>query len=143
MPDDADEIGGGSIGLEYAGGWFRGIVSELHSAGLPLSVHSNALEAARAVKTEPGLLFGFSVYSTLATPQFIQVFDTERVPGAGEVPAAVFHVNGASLASGDHLAVSYIFPGRFHRYGIWIVNSTTAATLTAGAANCFFDVQYV
>lgn len=132
-----------AIALEYAGGWFRGIVSELHSAGLPLNIHSNAFESVRQVKSEPGLLFGFSVFTSLATPQFIQVFDSDRAPASGETPAAVFMVNPASLASGDTLAVSYIFPGRFHRYGIWLCNSTTAPTLTAGLANCFYDVQFV
>lgn len=135
MPEDV-------LDLEQSGGWLRGVVSELNSAGLPLSVHSNVLEAARAVKTEPGLLFGFSAITTKATPQFIQVFDTERAPSTGEIPAAVFLINGGSVAAGDHLAVSYIFPGRFHRYGIWLANSSTLATLTAGSADCFFDVQY-
>lgn len=131
------------IGEEhYVGGWFRGIVSELHSGGLPLSVHSNVAEASRQVKTEPGLLFGFSVCTTKATAQFIQVFDVSSAPANGAVPAAVFLINQAASANGDTLAVSYIFPGRFHRTGIWIANSSTMATLTAGSADCFFDVQY-
>ena len=142
MDYDDPEIESNVIGLEAAGGWFHGIISELQSAGLPLSIHSNVLENARAVKTEPGLLFGFSVLTTLATAQFIQVWDIERAPSSSDIPAAVFTINGAAIASGNHLSVSYIFPGRFHRYGIWLTNSTTALALNAGAANCLFDVQF-
>lgn len=124
--------------LEERGGWFRGVVSELHTSGLPLNAHSNALEKVRFVKAGPGLLFGFSALSTNVAAQFVQVFDKHDAPTNGDVPDAVFSVAAASVQ-----AVSYIFPGRFHKYGIWIANSTTAATLTAGAADTFFDAQFV
>lgn len=124
--------------LEQRGGWFRDVVSELHTSGLPLNAHSNALETRRFVKAGPGLVFGFSAASTNVAAQFIQLFDSHDAPGSGAVPDAVFAV-GASAT----LAVSYIFPGRFHKYGIWLANSTTAATLTAGAADTFFDAQFV
>lgn len=125
------------LGIERAGGWFGGIVRELHSSGLPLNSHSNAYEAKHRAKTGPGLLFGFSVYSSAVAAQFIQVFDKTDAPATGDIPEAVFTV--ATIA---HLAVSYIFPGRFHKYGIWVANSSTGPTYTAGAADCFFDVQY-
>lgn len=130
------------VELDYAGGWFRGIVRELHTSGLPLNAHSNAAVASQLVKAGPGLLFGFSVMTSKATAQFIQVFDSHDAPGSGAVPDAVFQINGGAQASGAHLAVSYIFPGRFHKYGIWLANSSTLATLTAGSADCFFDAQF-
>lgn len=130
--------GAGVLGLEHAGGWFSGIVRELHASGLPLNSRSNVYENRREAKAGPGLLFGFSVYSSNVAAQFIQVFDKHDAPANGDVPDAVF-----TVATVAHLAVSYIFPGRFHKYGIWVVNSTTGPTLTAGAADCFFDVQYV
>lgn len=128
---------GDPIGLEYVGGWFRGIVSELHTSGLPLNARSNVYANALLVKSGPGLLFGFSVYNSKNAAQFVQVFDSHDAPAAGAVPDAVF-----TVATVAHLAVSYIFPGRFHKYGIWIVNSSTGPTLTAGLADCFFDAQY-
>jgi hypothetical protein len=117
--------------------WFRGIVSELHASGLPLNTHSNAYENRRNVKQGPGLLFGFSAYSSNVAAQFIQVHDKHDAPVTGDVPVAVF-----TVATVAHLAISYIFPGRFHQYGIWVVNSTTGPTYTAGAADTFFDVQF-
>lgn len=117
--------------------WFRGIIRELHSAGLPLNTHSNAYENRRSVKQGPGLLFGFSAYSSLGAVQFIQIHDKHDAPATGDVPAAVFTVGAAG-----HVAISYIFPGRFHDYGIWVVNSSTGPTYTAGAADTFFDVQF-
>ena len=117
--------------------WFRGIIRELHTSGLPLNTHSNGYENKREVKAGPGLLFGFSAYSSNAAAQFIQVHDKHDAPATGDVPVAVF-----TVATVSHLAISYIFPGRFHQYGIWVVNSTTGPTYTAGAADTFFDVQY-
>ena len=117
--------------------WFRGIVQEMLVSGLPLNSHSNGYENKRAVKTAPGLLFGFSAYSSNVAAQFIQVHDSQAAPATGAVPVAVF-----TVATVAHIAVSYIFPGRFMQYGIWLVNSTTGPTYTAGAADTFFDVQF-
>jgi hypothetical protein len=125
------------IGAELETRWFRGVTAELLSSGLPLNVHSNVYENGHRAKPGPGLLFGFSVYSSNVATQFIQVHDTQTAPATGAVPAAVFAVGAAS-----HLAISYIFPGRFHDQGIWIGNSTTGPTYTAGVADCFFDVQF-
>ena len=124
--------------LERKGGWFRDTISELHTSGLPLNAHSNAYANAIRVKSGPGILFGFSAYSSNSGAQFVQVFDSHDAPGSGDVPDAVF-----TVAATGNLAVSYIFPGRFHKYGIWIVNSTTGPTLTAGAADTFFDAQFI
>lgn len=129
---------GNLLGVEAAQGWFGGIVRELHAAGLPLSVHSNAYENGRQIKAGPGLLFGFTVYSSNVAAQWIQLHDRQTAPGTGAIPAVTLTV--ATIAN---LAVSYIFPGRFFQTGIWIGNSTTGPTYTAGAADCFFDAQYV
>lgn len=122
--------------------WFRQILKEMMISGLPLNASSNKVAAAFQVKPAPGLMFGFSVLTSKATAQFIQVHDSMAAPASGAVPVAVFQINGAAIATGDHLAVSYIFPGRFFKYGIWLANSSTAATLTAGSADCFFDAQF-
>lgn len=130
--------GGSVLGIERAGGWFGDIIRELRASGLPLNSRSNAYEKLHNAKTGPGLLFGFSAYSSNVAAQFIQVFDSQDAPASGQVPDAVF-----TVAATNHLAVSYIFPGRFMRYGIWVANSTTGPTYTSGAADTFFDIQFV
>lgn len=140
VPPGADGLGP-ALDIPY---WFRGMAGELLTSGLPLNAHSNVLESRRLVKSGPGLLFGFSATTSKATAQWIQLHDkqADNPPTAGDVPVAQFQVNGAAIATGDTVAVSYIFPGRFFLYGIWIINSTTLATCTPGAADTFYDAQY-
>ncbi|MGH2835420.1 MAG: hypothetical protein ACRDUT_00080 [Mycobacterium sp.] len=126
----------GLLGLE-PGDWIRRILAEAVVGGLPVSTHSNVYETGRLVNSGAGLFFGFSVYNSNADPQFIQLFDLTAAPASGSVPEAVFTAAGTS-----HLAVSYIFPGRYFRTGIWIGNSSTGPTYTAGGADCFYDCQY-
>lgn len=130
------------IGLEYAGGWFRGILQELHTSGLPLNASSNVDSNILQIKQGPGLLFGFTADTSKATAQWILLFDSKDKPVNGVVPVATFQINGAAVAGGNDLAVSYIFPGRFHKYGIWLANSSTRTTLTLGSADTFFDAQF-
>ena len=104
---------------------------------LPLNIHSNAYEATRQVKTGPGVLYGFTVYSSKASAQFIQVHDLTAVPASGAIPAAVFTIGATA-----NLPVDWV-PGRVFEYGCWIVNSSTGPTYTAGLADCWFDVQFV
>src|SRR5690348_15378178 len=103
----------------------------------PLNVHSNVYEATRLVKSGPGVLYGFTVYSSKASSQFIQVFDSATAPASGAVPATVLTVGATS-----NVAANWI-PGRTFLYGCWIVNSTTGPTYTAGLADCWFDVQFI
>lgn len=106
-------------------------------SGLPLNIHSNALAASIIAKTGPGALYGFTVLNTNAGAQYIQVFDATSLPADTSLPAVVFRVPG-----GSHLPIEYTTPRAF-QYGIVLCNSSTAATKTIGAADCFFDVQYL
>jgi hypothetical protein len=103
----------------------------------PLSVHSMAYESARVIKTGPGILYGFTAYSSNAAAQFIQIFDAATLPAAGAVPAVLL-----SVAATSTLGVNWL-PGRAFQVGIVIANSTTGPTRTAGAADTWFDAQYV
>ena len=103
----------------------------------PLNIHSNALAASLVVKSGPGKLYGFSIYSSRASSQFIQVFDATSLPADGAIPAAVFTVGATS-----NLAANWI-PARTFLYGCVVCNSSTAATKTIGSADCFFDVQFI
>jgi hypothetical protein len=115
-------------------GW--GTPSE-DEANEPLNVSSIAYNNFLHVKHGPGRLYGFTVYSSNASAQFIQVFDSSRKPNNGEIPAAVFTVSGVS-----NLPIQW-FPWRTFLSGCWILNSTTGPTLTAGAADTWFDAQFL
>jgi hypothetical protein len=104
---------------------------------VPLNVHSAAYEIGRQVKTGPGYLFGFTAYSSNVAAQWIQVFDCVGSPASGAVPVAAFKVAAAS-----HLYQNWV-PARTFLVGCWIGNSTTGPTYTAGAADTFFDVQFL
>jgi hypothetical protein len=107
------------------------------ASNLPLNIHSNALAASISVKSGQAILYGFTVLNTNASAQYVQVFDARTLPADGIVPAVVVRVAGA-----DDKGVQWI-PGRTFRQGIVICNSSTPDTKTLGAADCFFDVQFV
>ena len=123
---------------ELGEGWAGRFAGFDPSRGFPDSSTSLALEAAHTVKSGAGSLFGFSVYSNKASSQFILVFDSQTIPGSGAVPVLVYTVGATS-----NLGVYYGTVGRAFGQGIYIANSSTAATLTAGSADCWFDVQYI
>ena len=105
--------------------------------GYPLSASSLALQSAFNVTSGPARLFGFQVYSNKGSAQFVQLFDSQAAPALGAVPVAVFTVGATA-----NLPVAYPWPGRWFSRGIWLANSSTVATQTAGSADCYFDVQY-
>lgn len=104
---------------------------------LPLNIHSPGYQIGLQVKTGPGYLFGFTAYSSNAAAQWIQVFDLASAPATGAVPVVIFKVPTVS-----HIGVNWV-PARTFLTGIWIGNSTTGPTYTAGAADTFFDVQFL
>lgn len=114
------------------------LLNEFADAELPNNNRSNVLEASRLVLGGPGYVVSLTVNNTNAAAQFIQLHDSPTIPATGAVPSVVFTVSG----SADKI-VTYVLPGRFFKQGIVIANSSTAATLTAGSADCFFDVQYL
>lgn len=95
---------------------------------------SNSIIAATGVCR----LYGFSATSTNVAAQFVLVFDSAVVPGTGAVPVYALNVAAAAGASSYFGSV-----GRSFDHGIVICNSTTQGTLTIGAADTLFDVQYV
>src|SRR5439155_13217935 len=78
--------------------WVNGEENELW----PLSIHSNAYEKSRVIKTGPGKLYGFTVYSSNVAAQFIQLYDAAILPANGATPWAVFTVSATA-----NLGVSY------------------------------------
>lgn len=123
---------------EVLQGWADRYEGEDDPIGLPLNSTSGILEAFRVVKSGAGTLFGFSGFNSKVSAQFIQVFDAQTVPADASVP--VFVMTAPTVAN---FSVDFGFYGRAFHSGIVIVNSSTAATKTIGAADCWFDAQYV
>lgn len=114
------------------------VFADFIATDLPFNGGSQALEVARQIMTGQAFLLQVSVLNTNTSQQYIQLHDVSAPPASGAIPALPLTVPGAS-----NLVVAWSMPGRrFHR-GIYITNSSTAATLTAGSADCFFDVQYI
>lgn len=106
-------------------------------ANLPRNFHSQAYASSIFVKKGPGILYGFTVYNSAVAAQFIQLFDSDSLPADGAIPACVF-----TVATVANLGTNWL-PGRSFLTGLVICNSSTGPTKTIGAADCFFDVQYV
>ena len=108
------------------------------SSELPLSKHSQALQASLVIYTGACYVTAITINNTNAAAQFVQLFDATALPADGVVPTMLLTV----AASSDKF-VTYPLPGRFFRTGVVVCNSSTAATKTIGAGDCFFDVQYI
>lgn len=104
---------------------------------VPLNHSSIAYANACIVKSGTGFLYGFSVYNSSGSAQFIQVFDARTLPAEGAIPAAFYKVETVA-----NLRVSWL-PGRTFTAGIVLVNSSTGPTKTIGSADCWFDAQYL
>lgn len=106
---------------------------------LPLSAYTSALASHLAVPVQQAVaVLGFTVLNTKTSAQYVLVFDADTLPGNGAIPVVTFTVSGS-----DNLGVAWTPYGRRFEAGIVLANSSTAATLTAGSADCWFDVQYV
>lgn len=104
---------------------------------IPFNYSSAAAETRCRPKVGASYLFGFTVTNSNAAARFIQVFDLDTFPANGAVPTV--SVSCAATADKEML---WIPPRRMDR-GIVICSSTTQLTLTLGAAEFLFDVQYV
>lgn len=104
----------------------------------PRNVSSLALANSLVVAAGECRLFGASIYSNNASAQFVQLFDAAALPADGAVPVAVY-----TVAATSNLGLYFGTAGRWFYRGIVICNSSTAATKTIGAADTWFDVQYV
>jgi hypothetical protein len=105
---------------------------------LPYNAYSPGLASSIVARTGTCRLYGFTVTSTNVAAQFILVIDAVAVPANGKIPRLALNVAAASPVGAYWGSV-----GRFFEHGIVICNSTTQNTLTLGAADCLFDVQYV
>ena len=102
------------------------------------NANSKAQTNSLVVCTSPCLVFGFTASSSNAAAQFIQLHDTNVVPSNGAVPAVAFTVAATQVS-----ANAWVPYPRAFKQGCVITNSTTQNTLTIGAADTLFDVQFV
>ena len=105
---------------------------------LPRSDNTPALASSIVAMVGQGRLIGFTVSSTRASSQFVQLFDSGALPADGAVP--ILSIDIATVVS---KGVYFGSDGRWMRQGIVICNSTTQGSKTIGSADCLFDVQYV
>ena len=136
LHDGADKLSGQLGGLER---WLRIIAEHVEPREIVYdNSTSNALESSRVVKSGKARLYGFSGTNTKASAQFILAFDTNTVPANGAVPKFVM-----TAAASSDFWVSWTPGWRNFSDGCVLCNSSTAATLTIGSADCWFDAQYL
>lgn len=102
----------------------------------PQCPNSNGLAASFL---EPGFLrvYGFTVYNSKASSQFLLVFDRSSLPADTAVPLFAIPMAAQTQVSAYYGAI-----GRIFRQGLILCNSSTDTAKTIGSADCFFDVQY-
>lgn len=107
------------------------------AAAAAVAAQSTALAAALQATTTASTLYGVAGVSTRTTGQWIQVWDAAAAPSAGS-PVYVLWVPPASAGGGSNFSLALPQYGRRFAAGIYVCNSTTMLTRTAGAADCFF-----
>ena len=102
---------------------------------LQANFNSGAL-AAHVIVPSNVIVDGFTVYNSNAADQFLCVFEGGSLPASGTVP--LFTI---ALPTKQAAGVAFTPNGRFCENGLVLANSSTDTSLTAGAADCLFDVQ--
>ena len=82
-------------------------------------------------------VYGFVVYNTKASAQYLNVFDASELPADNAVPAFSW-----ALAANSGVQLNFTSAGRHFPVGLVLCNSSTDTKKTLGAADCLFDVQY-
>jgi len=102
----------------------------------PLNFNQGALRNAIVV---PGriVVYGFTVYNTKASAQFVNVFDASALPADTAVP-----LFSLPVAANNVVALAFTPRGRQFQTGLVLCNSSTDATKTIGSVDCFFDAQF-
>lgn len=102
----------------------------------PLNFNATALRSSIVV---PGkiVVYGFTVYNTKASAQYVNVFDASTLPADTAVPLFSWPV-----AANNGVGFAFSPRGRQFQTGLVLCNSSTDATKTIGSVDCFFDVQF-
>jgi len=99
---------------------------------------TNGLATSGVVRAGPLTLYQLYGFNSKASAQYIQVFDTARVPADGGVP------NRPPLYAAASSAFFYDFGeiGSAFDTGLCWSNSSTLATKTIGSADCWVHATY-
>ena len=111
------------------------------TAAAAVAAQSTALAAALQATTVASTLYGVAGVSTRTTGQWVQVWDAAAAPTTGS-PVYVMWVPPAPTGGGSNFSLSLPQYGRRFAAGIYVCNSTTMLTRTAGAADCFFSTLH-
>lgn len=98
---------------------------------------TTAMAASGVIKNKAGVLYNLSGINDKAAQQYIHIFDSKTVPADGAVPVLVLTVPADSNYSID-LGVY----GLHCKNGLSWSNSSTLATKTIGAADCWVTAVY-
>jgi hypothetical protein len=136
LADNADKLSGQLGGIEQ----LLLLIAERVEPKQPYFPSSTSLklENSRVVASGNTQLYGISGVNTKASAQFILVFDGNTIPANGAVPEVILNAPAS-----DNFWISWAPAWRNFSEGVILCNSTTAATLTIGAADCWFDAQYL
>lgn len=102
----------------------------------PLNYNTGVLANAIVV---PGrvVVYGFTVYNTKASAQYILGFDANTIPADTAVPLFAWN-----LAAHAGVVFGWQPNGRQFQTGLVLCNSSTDSTKTIGSVDCLFDVQF-
>lgn len=102
----------------------------------PLNFNVGALRASIIV---PGriVVYGFTVYNTKSSAQYLNVFDANTLPADTAVPLFSW-----PLAANNGVGFGFTPRGRQFQTGLVLCCSSTDAAKTIGSADCFFDAQF-
>ena len=98
---------------------------------------STALAASLVVRASAGRLLIAAVYNGNVGTQYIQVHNAASLPANTVVPLFTF-----ALTTGAVQVLNFDLTGLPCSTGIVLCNSSTAATKTIGAADCWFTVTH-
>ena len=102
----------------------------------PISANASGVKASFLISS-PLRVYGWTVYSSRTSLQYILVFDASTLPADASVPLFALQVDASSVNG-----VFFGPMGRVFQQGLVLCNSSTDTTKTVGSADCFFDVQY-
>jgi hypothetical protein len=105
--------------------------------GFPTNTTSPALVASLLLAPGRRRLFGLQGVNNNAAATFVLIFDTETLPANGTAPMVPIRAAGS-----DNFSAYFGSVGRWFDKGIFIVNSSTLATLTISTADLWVDAQF-
>ena len=105
--------------------------------GFPANATSPALVASLLIAPGRRRLFGLQGVNNNAAATFVHIFDTTSLPANGTAPLVVIRAAGSDNFSAYGGSV-----GRWFDKGIFLVNSSTLATLTISTADLWVDAQF-